>query len=235
MVVSEKNRRPRKLHAISKGVELSIGKSRFDALATEDTFEVNVSEAVECDTVPGLQNVVHVSPKAAASSPNSRRVATKEPQVINQAEQERGMSNVVVESMVPGRVPLVIGDNLGMTGQHKAVTIVEEGLDLEGGKRAGSLRGSSGSAKLKLQEQKQSDFKAPNLPLLSEWITSLSSGGRTAKHAPVVDNSASTHADPPDSYTPSHIVHGNGPGGGHEGTSLVQVVDMISQEVILDC
>ncbi|KAK8602887.1 hypothetical protein V6N13_085089 [Hibiscus sabdariffa] len=177
MVVGDKKRCPRKLHDTNKGVESSFGKSRFDALATEEAGEADIFEVVECDADHGVQYVVHDSAKAGTSSTTGRRAATKVPQSNNRVVLERETSNVVVESMVPGRTPLVIGDSLGSKGQHKAVTIVEDGIDLEGSKRAGIKKGSSGTAKLKLQVRKQSDFKAPNLPLLSEWITSLSSGG----------------------------------------------------------
>ncbi|KAK8999847.1 hypothetical protein V6N11_065339 [Hibiscus sabdariffa] len=83
--------------------------------------------------------------------------------------------------------------------------------------------------------RKQSAFKAPNLPLLSEWINSLPSGRSAVKQVPVVANSASAQADPPDSTASFHTVHGNGLGEGQDGSDMVQAVDMTSQGMTLDC
>ncbi|KAK8627394.1 hypothetical protein V6N13_135006 [Hibiscus sabdariffa] len=104
----------------------------------------------------------------------------------------------------------VVGDGLRSKGHHKAMSIVEDGAALDGGTRGGLKKGLKGVSNLKLQVRKQSVFKAPNLPLLSEWVNSLSCNVSVEKHSHVPVDSSSTQGDPPDTRSHTNNVHGIG-------------------------
>ncbi|KAL4367798.1 hypothetical protein GQ457_05G016360 [Hibiscus cannabinus] len=217
MVAGDRKRRPRKQLATDKGMNLTTGKSRFDVLATE----VAAADVPEVGDL--ISSVAHVSTKAGTSVNNDKRENVQDDQSSTHVVIDTELRDVVVESMVPGRTPLVIGSNPGLKGRHKAVTIVDDGFDLEGGKRGGFKKGSSSMGKLRLQVRKQSVFKAPNLSRLSEWIDTLPSREGADKQSPVVSTSASAQADPPDPIAPFQNIHGNGPGGRHDDSEMVQV------------
>ncbi|KAK8690463.1 hypothetical protein V6N13_073996 [Hibiscus sabdariffa] len=226
---AEKKCRPRKQLITDKGMDLNTGKSHFDVLATE-AVEADVPEV----GVP-IPSVAHVSTKAGTSLTSGKGANVQDTQSSTHVVIDTELEDVVVEPLVPGRTLLVIGGSPGLKGQHKAVTIVDDGFDLEGGKRGGFKKGLLSTGKLRLQVRKQSTFKAPNLPHLSKWINSLPSSEGDDKQAPIVANSALAQADPPDPILPFQNMHGNGPGEGQDDSKMVQVVDMNSQGQTLDC
>ncbi|KAK8560896.1 hypothetical protein V6N13_026331 [Hibiscus sabdariffa] len=173
--------------------------------------------------------------RAGTSVINDKRANVQDDQSSTHVAIDTELRDVVVESMVPGRTPLVIGSNPGLKGRHKVVTIVDDGFDLEGGKRGSFKKGSSSMGKLRLQVRKQSVFKAPNLPRLSEWIDTLPSHEGADKQSPVVATSASAQADPPDPIAPFQNIHGNGPGGRHDDSDMVQVGEVNRPGQTLDC
>ncbi|KAK8614284.1 hypothetical protein V6N13_122648 [Hibiscus sabdariffa] len=229
MVAGDRKRRPRKQLVTDKGMNLNNGKSRFNVLATEaaeaDVPEVGVS----------IPSVAHVSTKAGPSLTSGKRANVQGVQSSTHVAIDTELDDVVVEPMVPGRTLLVIGSSSGLLGRHKAVTIVDDGFDLEGGKRGGFKKGLSSPGKLRLQVRKQSAFKAPNLPRLSEWINTLPSREGADKQTPVVTNSASAQADPPDPIAPFQNMHENGPGASQDDSEMAQVVDMNRPGQTLEC
>ncbi|KAK9008180.1 hypothetical protein V6N11_075082 [Hibiscus sabdariffa] len=128
----------------------------------------------------------------------------------DQGPQVLETNNFVVEPTIPGQVLNVVGDGLRSKGHHKAMSIVEDGAALDGGTRGGLKKGLKGVSNLKLQVRKQSVFKAPNLPLLSEWVNSLSCNVSVEKHSHVPVDSSSTQGDPPDTRSHTNNVHGIG-------------------------
>ncbi|KAK8627463.1 hypothetical protein V6N13_135074 [Hibiscus sabdariffa] len=198
MVVGDRKRRPRKQLVTDKGMNLNNGKSCFNVLATEaaeaDVPEVGVS----------IPSVAHVSTKAGPSLTSGKRANVQGVQSSTHVAIDTELEDVVVEPMVPGRTPLVIGSSSGLLGRHKAVTIVDDGFDLEGGKHGGFKKGLLSSGKLRLQ-------------------------------TPVVTNSASAQADPPDPIAPFQNIHGNGPGASQDDSEMAQVVDMNRSGQTLEC
>ncbi|KAL4353660.1 hypothetical protein GQ457_06G023040 [Hibiscus cannabinus] len=229
MVAGDRKRLPRKQIASDKGMNLTTGKSRFDVLATE-AAAADVPEVGDL-----ISSVAHVSTKAGTSVNNDKRANVQDDQSSTHVAIDTELRDVVVESMVPGRTPLVIGSNPGLKSRHKAVTIVDDGFDLEGGKRGGFKKGSSSMGKLRLQVRKQSVFKAPNLSRLSEWIDTLPNREGADKQSHIVDTSASAQADPPDPIAPFQNIHGNGPGGSHDNSEMVQVGEVNRPGQTLEC
>ncbi|KAK8569036.1 hypothetical protein V6N13_106905 [Hibiscus sabdariffa] len=131
--------------------------------------------------------------------------------------------------MVPGQTPAVVEGGSGAKGHHQAVTIMEDGIVMEGGTGGGFKKRSPGAAKLKLQLRKQSKFKVSNLSLLSDWVNSLSSGGSIVKHVPTIANSTTTQADPPDMNVLMPSVHKIGPDIKHAGREMLSSTAFVVQ------
>ncbi|KAK8673075.1 hypothetical protein V6N13_111431 [Hibiscus sabdariffa] len=142
--------------------------------------------------------------------------------------------NIVVEPSVPEQVPEVLGDGLRAKGQHKAISIMEECIMLDGGKRGSLKNRPKGVTNLKLLVRKQSYFKAPKLQFLSEWVNSFSYGGSVDKHTLDHVNSTSVQEDLPDTRTSMHVVHGNEPEEGRDTIEMVQAVGMADSATTLD-
>ncbi|KAK8553973.1 hypothetical protein V6N13_072898 [Hibiscus sabdariffa] len=235
MVVGDRKRRPRRMTDIGKPVELVSRRSRFDALADEAGEELVVHAAVVQGESSGAQQgrSSSSSPMAGASSSNGKK-ATKKGTLKNmQTVQDRNVNHVAVEPMIPGQVPVVVGNGGGAKDSHKGVIIVEDGMGAGGGRRSSVRKGFQSAAKLKVQVRKQSEFKAPNLPLLSDWIHPLASGGDGAQHAPAIVNSTSALGDPPDSNLAAHTSLRIG-GEGHSDVTGAHVMDMAGRMPSLD-
>ncbi|KAL4279047.1 hypothetical protein GQ457_03G014760 [Hibiscus cannabinus] len=174
-----------------------ITNKGMDLNTGKSRFDVLATEAVEAGVpevgVP-IPSVAHVSTKAGTSLTSGKWANVQDTHIITHVVIDTKLEEVVVEPLVPGRTPLVFGGSPGL----------------------------SSTGKLRLQVRKQSSFKAPNLLRLSEWINSLPSSGGADKQAPLVANSASAQADPPDPIVPFQNMHGKGPGVGQYDSKMVQ-------------
>ncbi|KAK8691443.1 hypothetical protein V6N13_074954 [Hibiscus sabdariffa] len=221
MLTSDKRRRSRRLNDTGKVADPTVGKSHFDVLTSDDTEELIPSDVASLVADPRMGSDVSPPVSAENNMSGGRRGAKKGGNSGNQVNWDTKGDEFTVEPMVPGITPTVVDGSSGAKGRHQAVTIIEDGTDMGGGKGGGLKKHSPGVSKLKLQVRKQSDFKAPNLPLLSEWVNSLSSGGNVVKHVPRIVNSSTSQADPPDTTHALPVVHKTGPDIGYSGSKLL--------------
>ncbi|KAL4280940.1 hypothetical protein GQ457_03G011290 [Hibiscus cannabinus] len=233
MIVSDKKRRPRKKIESSRDLELNSGKSRFAVLSNVEVEEQVAPIFAAIDVNAGIHCEQPSSPKTGASSSGSKKVTKKGIKGSDQGPQVIETTNFVIEPTIPGQVLNVVGEGLLSKGHNKAVSIVEDGTALDGGKRGGLKKGLKGVSNLKLQVRKQSAFKAPNLPLLSEWVNSLSCNVSVRKHSHVPVASSSTQGDPPDTISHTNNVHGNGLEGNLGDIDMVQIGNMAALTTVL--
>ncbi|KAL4281246.1 hypothetical protein GQ457_03G036790 [Hibiscus cannabinus] len=221
MLASNRRRRSRRLNDTGKMADPNAGKSRFDVLASDGSEELIPSDVVSLNAVPGMESDVSPPVLAPHSMAGGSQGATEGGNSGNRVNREKKGVEFTVVPMVPGRTPTVVDGSSGPKGSHQAVTIIDDGIDMGGGKSGGLKKRSPGVSKLRLQVRKQSEFKAPNLPLLSEWVNSLSSGDNAVKHVPRNVVSSTSQAEPPDMTHAMPVVHKTGPDIGYSGSKMV--------------
>ncbi|KAK8604143.1 hypothetical protein V6N13_096602 [Hibiscus sabdariffa] len=234
MIVSDKKKRqPRKKTDSGRELELNSGKSRFAVLSNVEAEEQVTPIVAAIDANAGIHCEQPSSSKTGASSSCGKKGTKKGTKVTDQGPQVLEANIIDVEPTIPGQVPYVVGDGLRSKGHHKEVSIVEDGTALDGGKRGGLKKGLKGVSNLKLQVRKQSVFKAPNLPLLSEWVNLLSCNVSVGNHSHVPVDSSSPQGDPPDTRSHTNNVHGNGPKVNLGDTDMVQIGNIADPTTVL--